>query len=382
MKDVFYIARLTIKKWFGFQTEREQEALDAHQEILNSTSQKEIEENLESYNVIDLDAEWDDFENLLSVHKKTSSHRIISFKPYLKYAAIFVGLLVGSYFFIDNQDVSGIPPVIALNELTSAQITLEDGRVIRLNASERKEIRNKKSEIIAVAYNNEINYVSILNTSERQQHILTVPFGQNLKVRLADGTKIYCDAGTTITYPTHYYRDTKRNLHLIGQAYFDVAKDKDHPFIVTTKDMKIEVLGTQFNVNAYPENLNTSTVLVEGSVAIQPTKKPKASKQFLVPGQRAAIQSRSGKLKITDVNTYNATSWVSGKLVFKKTPFNTILETLSRKYNITIINKNEYLSKQLFTAKFDVETLEQILEAFKADTPFTYTKKGNTLTIN
>ncbi len=148
--------------------------------------------------------------------------------------------------------------------------------------------------------------------------------------------------------------------------------------------MDIMVLGTKFNVSAYPEDLQINTVLVEGSVSIFDSELGyyATTASLLEPGDKAAWDKVHSDINVEKVDTSIYTGWISGKLVIKEMPFYNIVKKLERHYNISIDNNYEYLNDQVFTATFDVETIEQVLKIFSHETPFEYEIQNQKVIIN
>ena len=156
------------------------------------------------------------------------------------------------------------------------------------------------------------------------------------------------------------------------------------PFIVTTGTLDVRVLGTKFNLTSYPEDLQQSTVLVEGSVSLYETGSSynKDDSTLLSPGFKADWDGSDKKMVINKVNTDIYTGWIEGKLVMKKMNFSNIIQRLQRHYDVSITNEYKELNDRIFTATFEKETIEEVLETFIIETPFKYEIIGNKIKIN
>ena len=212
---------------------------------------------------------------------------------------------------------------------------------------------------------------------------LKVPYGKRFDVVLSDGTHVFLNSGTSLRYPVQFLKGFDRTVFLTGEAYFDVAKDKEHPFTVHADELDIEVLGTKFNVSHYPEDTNINTVLVEGSVELHTKEGDRQHKEgtLLKPGFKAEWRKAGNDIAIEKVDTEIYTAWVQGKLVFRNTPFRKIRQALERKYNVTIKNRNKDLDGQLFDATFDIETIEEVLESFNKSYAIKYRIEDNEVII-
>ena len=164
-----------------------------------------------------------------------------------------------------------------------------------------------------------------------------------------------------------------RQVFLKGEAYFDVAKDEKHPFVVNADHLNVEVLGTQFNFSSYPEDIETDVVLVEGSVNLYSTSN-KNNNVLLKPGFKGSLHKKTTDTIATNpVITSIYTSWINGELVFRNITFGNILKKMERHYNVDIVNNNTQLSDEKFNASFRNEPIEKILEYFKITYNINYT---------
>lgn len=161
---------------------------------------------------------------------------------------------------------------------------------------------------------------------------LVVPYGKRSSLILADGSKIYVNAGTRLVYPVTFAKNI-REIYVDGEIYADIASDKKVPFIVRTKDMDITVLGTQFNITAYENESVNRVVLVEGSVQVE-NKTGKKEKLKLVPNEMFYIADNEGYVEKVDVMSY--ISWKNGYSLFRNERLGLILERLSRYYGVAI----------------------------------------------
>ncbi|WP_422080623.1 FecR family protein [Ulvibacterium sp.] len=321
--------------------------------------------------------------NLLrDIQKDRRRTRILHIRNYFKYAAIFVLAFGVGYFYWQN-----IPESKPVNILTPkaepVTITLDNGTTKIIKPEESIVLKDSKGNIIGKQDQTQLTYSKAVETEELIYNTLEVPYGKRFDVVLSDGTQVYLNAGTTLRYPINFLKGKKRNVFLSGEAYFEVAKDNDHPFVVSIGTMQIEVLGTAFNVSNYSEDSSMNTVLVEGSIILyqEKDKDTKGSSTLLEPGFKAEWDKKDGIVSIEHVDTKVYTAWVEGKLVFRNTPFLKIRQSLERKYNVKIQNANIDLDKQLYDATFDIETIEEVLESFNRSYAIKYRIANNEVII-
>ena len=299
-----------------------------------------------------------------------------------KYAAIFVGLVgLGLGLTFLSKSNSGQENIIIANEEINLQ--LDNGKLEIIKEKGSANILDTEGNVIAVQTGEKIKYVSKSKSKEIKYNELSVPYGKKFELELSDGTIVYLNSGSVLRYPTNLTAGNNREVSLKGEAFFKVAEDKEHPFIVNSGSVNIRVLGTEFNVSAYDEDLETSTVLVSGSVQLYDstsTIKNQVNVQ-LVPGERGTWNREQKNFKTDKVDTSIYTSWVQGKLIFRDTPFKQIRKQLERRYNVSIVNKDTVLDNNTFSANFEEETIEEILEILDRTYGIEYSIKDNQIII-
>ena len=230
-----------------------------------------------------------------------------------------------------------------------ARIILPDGSV--------KSIREKESEIEVASAGDIIVNKDTLNSSDlnqiKEQFVKVImPYGQQTSLQLPDGTTVYINAGSQLSFPVSFDGE-KREVYLTGEAFFDVQKDKDHPFIVYTPDINIRVTGTEFNVSAYADDNFTQTVLVEGTVSV--SKKALFGKRIdIVPGESALFDKKSESICTDKVDTDKYTAWIHGYIICKNDLVSEVVKKVGRFYNRDIEIADD-LSGITFSGKLDLK---------------------------
>lgn len=303
----------------------------------------------------------------------------------LKYAAVFIALLGFGYFFM-NQN-RGLPA--AENDLLIGKdaitLELENGDLKVINSNGEEKVVSKTGQVIAEQKGAILNYGKENNSKDLVYNTLSIPNGKTFQVVLSDGTTVHLNAGSSFKYPEHFIDSGNRQVYLLeGEAYFEVTKDARHPFVVNTNAVNVRVLGTEFNISSYPEDAAINTVLIEGAVSIYGNKEiyNKAASLELKPGYKASWDKIKKNIIVEEVDTKNYTAWKNGELIFKNTQFKNIIKKLERHFNVSIINNNARLNEQYFDAKFDIETIEQVLNAFNKSIKIQYTIEDNQIIIN
>lgn len=167
----------------------------------------------------------------------------------------------------------------------------------------------------------------------------STPRGGTYQITLIDGTKVWLNADSKLEFSSDFGKLPQRIVKLEGEGYFEVAKDKAHPFIVESREQRVEVLGTHFNINSYAYQKGVITTLVEGSVQVIPLQNPK-DKKVLKPGQQSTVDHSF--LKIIPYDAEVATAWKSGDFLFKEEKLESILNRLAYWYDVEFV----YLGKR------------------------------------
>lgn len=304
--------------------------------------------------------------------KKDVKKKRYPFKPYLKYAiAASVVLLVSIGFFMNKEVFSTEPQnnnqIIVENEILSgtdkATLTLEDGTTVALEKGKPYATNHLNSDGEALVYESDEKDTE----PEIEYNYLTIPRGGQFFVQLSDGTKVWLNSESQLKYPVKFINGKPREIELVyGEAYFDVSPSTEHNgaiFSVQSKGQNIEVLGTEFNINAYRDEAISYTTLVEGKIALS----TESSKEILQPGQQAVINADQGSLKIQLVDVYNVTSWKNGIFSFKGKTLKEITKVLSRWYDIDFNFNNKALEDVKFIGVLSKkQPLEGILETIKS----------------
>jgi len=229
------------------------------------------------------------------------------------------------------------------------------------------------------------------------------PLGSRSFMKLADGSKIWLNAGTTLSYK-NTFGNNHREVNLSGEAFFEIAKNPDIPFVVQTSDINITALGTQFNVKAYAEEKTIETTLIEGSVQLEGNKFKLAENVILKGKEKAVFTKQNRTLDIADENqpsTENETepkqiselriittiepgpdiSWKDERWIINNEKLGSLSKKLERRFAVNFIFDNELLKDYSFGGTLEDETLEQVLDAICSSSPIKYLIEGKTVYI-
>lgn len=251
-------------------------------------------------------------------------------------ASLVLGTILGSlYFYLhDDHSINDPQPIIVAGK-NNAILTLADGSKINLSEAANGLISHTANVDIIKTSSGSIQYKSQTSSSNKPTAYNTIeaPAGGKWSLTLPDGTQVWLNSSSSITYPTQFSA-TERKVKIKGEAFFDVTHNKKAPFIVSSGQQLIRVLGTEFNVEAYEEDAVAKTTLLKGAVAIESGNKTVK----LVPGEQAKWNGKEIVKEVVD--TEAAIAWKEGYFKFNEN-IESILTKISRWYNVEII----YLSK-------------------------------------
>ncbi|MCL3780962.1 FecR family protein [Prolixibacteraceae bacterium JC049] len=203
---------------------------------------------------------------------------------------------------------------------------------------------------------------------EQAEVVITCPIGVRTQFQLPDGTSGYLQSGSSLKYPAQFAHD--RDVHLSGEAFFDVKKDRGRTFSVLTENLKVNVLGTRFNVSAYSDAEKEEVVLEEGKVEVNTHRGQFL--EILSPNEKLTMNQKTNKFQVEEIEIDQYIAWIDGKLVFRNESFSNVITRLERWYNIDIELENDQLLQYTFRATFKDESLDEVLNLLMITAPFTY----------
>ena len=311
-------------------------------------------------------------------------------------AAIFFAAIAGSYFLITNpanKNVSTFSSQHMANQKVESEgknviLTLGDGSQIILDDAKNGTLAQQSNAQIIKLDNNQLTYTSTTSSvGEALYNTISTPNGVQYKLMLEDGSTVWLNALSTLHFPASF-TGGERVVELEGEGYFEIAKNSKRPFIVNIKkafqkdsDLKVKVLGTHFNINAYPNEPIIKTTLMEGSIEILKGMTIKR----MIPGQQAIIIKQKGEpdLKLVNADLEDAAAWKDGRFIFHGNNIQSVMRELSRWYNVTIKYEGE-ISNEQFVGKISrsrYEKIGQILTILERTKVVHFQVDGNNITV-
>ncbi len=207
-----------------------------------------------------------------------------------------------------------------------------------------------------------------------------VPMGQKAKLTLSDGSVVVLNGGSRLRYPEKFNRDLREVNLIEGEAYFDVAHNKEKPFIIESGGTKTQVLGTAFNIRSYAHFKNIEITVSRGKVAVSKKAHQNEQPVFLLPNEQVSVDRFSWKMDKKNINAREIISWTQGKLIFNNELLKNVALILQHSFDIRINYKNQDIENIRFTASFDQhDTLDEILFSIAKANKLRYVKQGKNI---
>ena len=326
---------------------------------------------------------------LKSIHQsyvgKVRKRRIIHYWPVAASVVLLVGVFVG----------------FALNEWSQMKADQGSAQTERIVPGVKAELILSTGERVCLAQRSEfiegmkesgirndslagLNYVGAKIQGEEigeeiVYNTMQIPVGGFYQLKLADGTKVWLNSLTRLRFPVTFAGE-ERKVYLTGEAYFEVARDSVHPFIVATDEgMEVKVYGTEFNVDTYRKG-TVKTTLVNGKVGIRVSAT--GEEMRLSPNQMALFTKATQSIQVENVDSYGVVAWKDGKFVFEDEPIEEIMERLSRWYDVKVFYANERIKKHTFTGIITrFADISDVLHLMEETAAVEFRIQGDTVTV-
>ncbi len=304
---------------------------------------------------------------------------------YLKYAAIFVilfSLSITCYYLLDNGNPTNqlTNTNAKYNQSKGIQLLLPTGKSLLLANNTKKLHFNKIDQQLLSNTSNAVGQF-VLNSKSIGLTQLTTPYGVCLDVVLPDGSKVCLGSGSKLIFPQEF-ENNQRKVVLDGEAYFEITKNKQKPFIVNANSINVKVLGTEFNINSRSSQNSSEVVLVEGSLSLNNLCNRKKN-ILLIPSQKAICNKLNKDIKVqsnVDVNFY--ISWKDGFLEFNRININSIFKRLSDYYNVQFVTDSGIDANRNITGKLELKsTINDVMAVLSDAAFFDYELKGNQVIV-
>jgi len=312
---------------------------------------------------------------LSSINKKIDHSRVIRLR-YYKVASIaaVIAVVFGLWLYKSEMVINRNAEIVYQNDVlpgkNMATLTLSNGKTIQLS--------DAKDGVVIEASSLKYNDGSVVDSVGIKASTLlttTTPRGGTYQIVLPDGSHVWMNADSKMIFPAKFSGQT-REVSLDGEAYFEVAKDKAHPFIVKSRTQRIEVLGTHFNVNSYTDEKGIKTTLLEGSVKVS---LPDGKEALLKPGEQAL---NTGEIRVEKVDAEEAVAWKNGNIMFRAQTLEAIMRELSRWYDVTVVYASDAPVNETFSAAVSrTRNISSVLERMQATGSVKFKIEGKKITV-
>lgn len=316
----------------------------------------------------------------LNIQMTCSSKRKRNIRHYIAVACSFLLLILCGYYFLDSNKEYNFSQQQTTEKNEYSKLLLPNGEAVSLKQKEATIEIHKKGKTISILNDTIIENNERRSLEEKLTEVI-VPFGRKINLTLSDGTKVWLNAGSRFAFPQTFAK-SNRKVYLDGEAYFEVKKDYNAPFIVASDKIDIKVLGTKFNIHAYSTDLFSETVLLEGKVEAKTRNKLINNKHILQPGQLLSYRNKQTTLTKLKEPQLRIT-WIKGWHNLVNAQLNEVIPLLERHYNVKLkYNESVIKSSRLISGKLNLEsTIEESMQMISAVANINYTINGNNIIL-
>ena len=353
-KRYIQIADLIYKVKIGIATDEEKRELfawvdesDFNRQLFDELSEgSALSRSYDEYRAIHREEVWRRLKQQIAPRRRNLSWRWIG------YAASVIVLVAAGWFAVmmtgrvdEQKEVKKVVAIVPGER--KAILHLETGKQVVLGKNSGVIVNDSLSGKIE-QIDNTLVYQAETDVQAERLNVLEVPKGGEFNVTLADGTRVWLNAGSKLTYPVAFVGN-ERQVILWGEGYFEVKKDDTKPFRVEVNGMQVTVLGTSFNLKSFPSDERTTATLLSGKVEV----KTLSESVILEPNQQADLIVGENKLEVREVDAEAYRAWTKGQFVFRRERLESILDDVARWYNVTVFYEQSRTKDILFSGTME-----------------------------
>lgn len=333
-------------------------------------------------------------ENLYPIEGNQGTYRFYYFKSISIAASILLVIATGLYFYSNRtiKEPEYFAEININNDISpgynKAILTLADGSKISLDDAANGLLASQGDIAITKTENGEIVYEK--NSSDKSKFLadrsvintIQTPKGGKYQIRLPDGSKVWLNSASTLSYPTAF-SGKERKVQLKGEAYFEISPNKHIPFRVQSENQIVEVLGTHFNINSYSDEDYVKTTLLEGSVRVilNSVSSKVSNARLLKPGEQSLTKSSQSGIKIMNADTEKAVAWKNGYFRFRNTPIREIMREIERWYDVELVYEGKIPSDEFTGFISNDVKISAVLKIMEESGGVKFTVKGKKLKV-
>ena len=296
-------------------------------------------------------------------------------------ASVLVCLSIGGYFLVQKNNTTEQTARSEQHDIApggnKAILTLANGKKVSLTDAKNGELSVQSGVRVVKEKDGQLTYTAV-DTASYSLHLsyntIETPRGGQYQVLLPDGSRVWLNAASSLKYPTSFSTLKERRVQLSGEAYFEVAHNKAHPFLVQTDKQTVTVLGTHFDVNAYTDESYTKTTLLEGAVNINNTI-------FLKPGEQSTLNRIGNGFTVSPAESDDAVAWKNGKFVFQNEHIESIMRKLARWYDVDVIYQDSFNDKTFTGSISRFDNISKILNKITFTSDVHFMLEGRRITV-
>lgn len=298
-------------------------------------------------------------------------------------AAILLVLSAGLYFYQSrsvnpaNRILADVEAAVIKPGGNKAVLTLANGKQINLETASDGQLAETGGVEIEKSADGQVFYKAISGKNATgESNMISTPNGGQYQIILADGTRVWLNAASSLKYPT-VFSGNERRVELIGEAYFEVHSNQKSPFLVVSNKQTVKVLGTHFNINAYPDERFVKTTLLEGRVAVSAERSP--DKKILSPGQQAVFDGY--QIAVNKGDLKEAMAWKNGYFMFKDEDIYSIMNQVSRWYNVEVVYMGKFENKRFGGYVSRAKKITDLLDIMESTKGIHFKIEGRRVTV-
>jgi ferric-dicitrate binding protein FerR (iron transport regulator) len=333
-------------------------------------------------------------ENILPDQLNQYSHKFYYLKSIFIAALILLFISTGLYFYTNRviSEPEQFAEIDVRNDIlpgyNKAILTLADGSKISLDDAANGLLASQGNIAITKTDNGQIVYEknnvdkSKFMSNRSAINTIQTPKGGKYQIRLPDGSKVWLNSASTLSYPTTF-AGNERKVQLKGEAYFEISPNKNVPFRVESENQIVEVLGTHFNINSYDDEDYVKTTLLEGSVKVILSSNPNevSKTRLLKPGEQSLTKSSQSGIRIENVDTEKAVAWKNGYFKFRNTPIKEIMREIERWYDVELVYEGKIPSDEFTGFISNDVKISAVLKIMEESGGVRFTVKGKKLKV-
>jgi len=374
-------------------------------ELIDAELQQKVQERIKTSPGVETALAVTKEKIILRLSKSTAANPGFHKSTWFKFTMAAVLLLCAGmavFFYADKQMALKNEQYLGADIApggNKAVLTLADGSKIVLDETVKGNLSNQAGITITKTGDGKLVYTVQEDGHQggrakvsRLTNTISTPRGGQYQINLPDGTRVWLNAESVLKFPVSFSKLKERRVELQGEAYFEVAKvmienpgpkakELRMPFFVECKRQTIEVMGTHFNVNAYADNKETKTTLLEGAVKVLPMNGPATGPKILKPGQQAKVSQNAHAVRVIQVDPLTEIAWKNGQFFFENEPIEDIMKEIARWYDVEVVYQADVSDKTVWGSVTRYANVSKVLSILELTGEIHFKVEGRRITV-